>query len=44
MNNNGLSGDLKVNLESMFVPGVIVVMSVFLAVMAATAFYSRGPR
>lgn len=32
------------NLEQLYVPGVIVVMSVFLAVLAGAAFYARGPR
>ena len=32
------------NLEQLFVPGVIAVMSVFLLVMASVAFYARDPR
>lgn len=32
------------NLEQLYVPGVITVMSVFLLVMAGVAFYARGPR
>lgn len=32
------------NLEQLFVPGVIGVMSLFLIVMAGVAFYARGPR
>ena len=32
------------NLESLFVPGVIAVMTIFLAALGFATFMSRGPR